>query len=119
MERSDIIEAEVCCDHIHMLIEIPPKMSVSGLWGIWKGKSSQMIYEKWSNADINIGTEFLVSRLLRGHGRKGYKEDSRNTFKIVERDQVAEQLIGFEDPFTGNENKCNGQDHEKRVDAQL
>ncbi|WP_305084917.1 IS200/IS605 family transposase, partial [uncultured Dubosiella sp.] len=39
----NIIEAEVCCDHIHMLIEIPPKMSVSGFMGYLKGKSSQMI----------------------------------------------------------------------------
>ena len=38
----NIIEAEVCPDHIHMLIEIPPKMSVSGFMGFLKGKSSQM-----------------------------------------------------------------------------
>lgn len=40
------IEAEVCIDHIHMLIEIPPKMSVSSFMGFLKGKSSLMIYEK-------------------------------------------------------------------------
>lgn len=45
-----IIEAEVCIDHIHMLIEIPPKMSVSSFMGYLKGKSSQIIYERWSNA---------------------------------------------------------------------
>ena len=44
-----IIEAEACPDHIHMLIEIPPKMSVSGFMGYLKGKSSQIIYEKWGN----------------------------------------------------------------------
>ena len=45
-----IIEAEVCMDHVHMLVEIPPKMSVSGFVGYLKGKSSQMIFEKWANA---------------------------------------------------------------------
>ena len=45
----NIINAEVCPDHVHMLIEIPPKMSVSGFMGYLKGKSSLMIYEKWGN----------------------------------------------------------------------
>lgn len=45
----NIINAEVCPDHVHMLIEIPPKMSVSGFMGFLKGKSSIMIYEKWGN----------------------------------------------------------------------
>ena len=45
----NIREAEVCPDHIHMLIEIPPKMSVSSFMGYLKGKSSLMIYEKWGN----------------------------------------------------------------------
>ena len=43
----NIIEAEVCVDHIHMLVEIPPKMSVSSFMGFLKGKSSLIIYEKW------------------------------------------------------------------------
>ena len=45
----NIIEAEVCPDHIHMLVEIPPKMSISSFMGFLKGKSSLMIYEKWGN----------------------------------------------------------------------
>ena len=44
-----IIEAEVCPDHIHMLLEIPPKYSVSSFMGFLKGKSSLMIYSKWAN----------------------------------------------------------------------
>ena len=48
-KNINIIEAEVCPDHVHMLIEIPPKMSVSGFMGYLKGKSSLMIYEKWGN----------------------------------------------------------------------
>lgn len=45
----NIVEAEVCKDHVHMLLEIPPKMSISGFMGFLKGKSSQMIYERWGN----------------------------------------------------------------------
>ena len=43
----NIIEAEVCPDHIHMLVEIPPKMAVSGFVGYLKGKSSTLIYEQF------------------------------------------------------------------------
>ena len=42
-----IIEAEVCPDHVHMLVEIPPKVAISGFMGYLKGKSSLMIYEKY------------------------------------------------------------------------
>ena len=45
----EIIEGEVCPDHVHMLISIPPKMSVSGFMGFLKGKSSLMIYQRWGN----------------------------------------------------------------------
>ena len=45
----NIIEAEICPDHVHMLVEIPPKMSVSSFVGYLKGKSSLMIYEQWGN----------------------------------------------------------------------
>ncbi len=45
----NIIQVEVCIDHVHMLIEIPPKMSVSSFMGFLKGKSSIMIYEKRGN----------------------------------------------------------------------
>ena len=42
-----IHEAEVCPDHVHMLVSVPPKLSVSGFVGYLKGKSSLMIYQKW------------------------------------------------------------------------
>ena len=44
---AGIIEAEVCPDHIHMLIEIPAKTAVSSFMGYLKGKSSTMLYEKF------------------------------------------------------------------------
>lgn len=82
----NIIEAEVCPDHIHMLLEIPPKMSVSGFMGYLKGKSSQMIYERWANARFKYrNREFLVPRLLCRYSRKKYKEDKRIYSKSIKR----------------------------------
>ena len=46
-----IIEAQACPDHIHMLVEIPPKMSVSQFVGYLKGKSSLMIFDRHANLD--------------------------------------------------------------------
>ena len=99
-----IVEAEVCPDHIHMLIEIPPKMSVSSFMGYLKGKSSQIIYERWANARYKYRNREFWCR--------GYYVDTvgKNTKKIQEyiknqlkEDQIAEQLqLEFEDPFTGN-----------------
>lgn len=47
-----IIEAEICPDHVHMLVEIPPKMSVSEFVGYLKGKSTLMIFERKKAVDI-------------------------------------------------------------------
>ena len=49
-KQINILEAQVCVDHIHMLLEIPPKYSVSQIMGYLKGKSSLQIYEKWGDA---------------------------------------------------------------------
>ena len=99
----NIIEAEVCPDHVHMLLEIPPKMSVSGFMGYLKGKSSQAIYQKWANARFKYRSREFWCR--------GYYVDSagKNAKKIQEyiqnqlkEDEIAEQLeMEFEDPFTG------------------
>lgn len=87
-----------------MLLEIPPKMSVSGFMGYLKGKSSQMIYEKWANARFKYRNRNFWCR--------GYYVDTvgKNTRKIQE--YIANQLkeeqsfelleLEFEDPFTGN-----------------
>ena len=55
-KQVNIVEAEVCPDHVHMLLEIPPKVSVSGFMGYLKGKSSLMIYERYRRSSINTGT---------------------------------------------------------------
>ena len=58
-------------DHVHMLVEIPPKMSVSGFVGYLKGKSSLMIYEKWGESKIQIPEpRILVQGVLCGYGGK-------------------------------------------------
>ena len=46
----EIIEGEMAVDHIHLLLSIPPKLSVSGVMGYIKGKSSLMIYQKFGPA---------------------------------------------------------------------
>ncbi len=100
-----IIEAEVCPDHIHMLLEIPPKMSVSGVVGYLKGKSSLMIYEKFGNLKFKYRNREFWCR--------GYYVDTagKNAARIkeyikhqLEEDKMGEQLrIPFkDDPFTGS-----------------
>jgi putative transposase len=99
----NIIEAEVCPDHINKLVEIPPKKSVSGFVGYLKGKSSQMIFERWSNARFKYRNRSFWCR--------GYYVDTvgKNTKKIAEyiqnqlkEDKEIEQLeLELEDPFTG------------------
>ena len=100
----NIIEAEVCSDHIHMLVEIPPKISISSFMGFLKGKSSLMIYEKWGNMKYKYRNRQFWCR--------GYYVDTagKNTKKIKEyiqiqlkQDQLGEQLtIDTINPFTGS-----------------
>ena len=86
-----IIEAEVCPDHIHMLIEIPPKYSVSSVMGFLKGKSSLMIYQRWANMRYQYRNREFWCR--------GYYVDTlgKNTKKIKE--YIANQLK--EDQLSG------------------
>ena len=51
----EIIEAEACIDHIHMLASIPPKLSVSSFMGYLKGKSSLMIFDRHANLKYKYG----------------------------------------------------------------
>ncbi len=50
-----ILEAEACPDHIHMLVKIPPKISVSSFMGYLKGKSSLMIFDQHANLKYKYG----------------------------------------------------------------
>ena len=100
----EIIEGEVCPDHIHLLLSIPPKMSVSGFMGYLKGKSSLMIFQRFGNMKFAYrNREFWC---------KGYYVDTvgKNKAKIqdyikhqLESDKLGDQLslsyLGS--PFTG------------------
>ena len=57
-----IIEAELCKDHIHMLVQIPPKYSVSDIVGYLKGKSSLMIFDRYANMKYRYGNRHFWCR---------------------------------------------------------
>ena len=106
--RVEIIEANACEDHIHMLVTIPPKMSISKFMGILKGKSSLMIFDRFANLKYKYGNRHFWCR--------GYYVDTvgRNKTAIakyiqnqIEEDKLAEQLSMKEyiDPFTGEPTK--------------
>ena len=63
-ERKEvtIIEAEACKDHIHLLVSIPPKLSVSSFMGYLKGKSSLMIFERHANLKYKYGNRVFWCR---------------------------------------------------------
>ena len=104
----EIIEAKACPDHIHMLISIPPKYSVSQIMGYLKGKSSLMISDRHANLKYKYGNrhfwarEYYVDTV--GRNKKQIAEYIRNQLAS---DQIADQigLKEFVDPFTGRENK--------------
>lgn len=100
----EIIEGEICPDHIHILLSIPPKLSVSGFMGYLKGKSSMEIFQKFGNMKFAYrNREFWC---------KGYYVDTvgKNTAAIkkyiadqLKADKESDQLSLFDprDPFTG------------------
>ena len=90
-----IIEAEVCADHIHMLIEIPPKMSVSGFMGFLKGKSSLIIHQRHGNLKYKYGNRSFWCR--------GFYVDTagKNAKRIAEYIQNQLSFSEYSNPFTG------------------
>ena len=104
----NIVEAELCPDHIHMLVEIPPKYSVSQIVGYLKGKSSLMIFDKFANLKYKYGNRHFWCR--------GYYVDTvgKNEKKIAEyiRTQLQSDIVDdqmtlkeYIDPFTGIKEK--------------
>ena len=104
-KKVEIIEAEACPDHIHMLISIPPHLSVAQFMGYLKGKSSLMIFDRHANLKYKYGNRHFWCR--------GYYVDTvgRNEKKIAEyvRNQLEEDIIAdqltikeYIDPFTGS-----------------
>ena len=102
----EIIEAEACADHIHMLVSIPPKLSVSEFMGYLKGKSSLMIFDKFANMKYRYGNRqfwcrgYYVDTV--GRNKKAIAEYIRNQ---LSEDKQYEQLTMKEliDPFTGEQ----------------
>ena len=103
----EIIEAEACPEHIHMLVSIPPHLSVAQFMGYLKGKSSLMIFDRHANLKYKYGNRHFWCR--------GYYVDTvgRNEEKIAEyvRNQLQEDIIAdqlslkeYIDPFTGSKN---------------
>ena len=79
-----ILEAECCPDHVHMLLEIPPKMSVSGFMGYLKGKSSLMLYERFGDLKFKYRNREFWCR--------GYYVDTVGKNKEKIRDYIKKQL---------------------------
>ena len=100
----EIIEAEACPDHIHMLVSIPPKISVSSFMGYLKGKSSLMIFDKHANLKYKYGNRefwcrgYYVDTV--GKNKKAIAEYIKNQ---LQEDLAYEQISIKElvDPFTG------------------
>ena len=104
----NIIEAEACPDHIHMLIEIPPKYSVAQIMGFLKGKSSLMIFDRHANLKYKYGNRHFWARGYYvdtiGRNKKQIAEYIRNQ---LQEDEMADQMSIQEyiDPFTGSKTK--------------
>ena len=104
----EIIEAECCPDHIHMLVSIPPKISVSAFMGYLKGKSSLMIFDRFANLKYRYGNRqfwcrgYYVDTV--GRNKEAIEKYIQN--QLVE-DKLSEQLVMKElfDPFTGEPTK--------------
>ena len=102
-----INEAEICPDHVHMFVEIPPKMSVLSFMGYLKGKSSVIFHERHGNLKFKYGNRSFWCRGYYvdtvGKNKKRIEEYIRNQLQ----DDIAnDQLSLFEsvDPFTGKKN---------------
>ena len=107
-KNVEIIEAEACPDHIHMLLSIPPNISVAQFMGYLKGKSSLMIFDRHANLKYKYGSRHFWCRGYYvdtvGRNRKAIEEYIRD--QLTE-DSMMEQLTLKEyiDPFTGSKNR--------------
>ena len=106
--KVEILEAEACKDHIHMLVSIPPYMSIAQFVGTLKSKSALMIFDRHANLKFKYGNRSFWCR--------GYYVDTVGKNERMIRDYIRNQLeedlasdqISFKeytDPFTGEKNK--------------
>jgi putative transposase len=100
----EIIEAELCPDHIHMLVRIPPKYSVSEIMGYLKGKSSLIIFDRHANLKYKYGNRHFWCRgYFVDTVGKNAKRIQEYIQKQLQEDATADQISMKEyiDPFTG------------------
>ena len=103
----EIIEAELCPDHIHMLVSIPPNLSVAAFVGYLKGKSALMIFDRHANLKYKYGNRHFWCRGYYvdtvGRNKKTIEEYIRNQLQEdIADDQIS--LKEYIDPFTGEKN---------------
>ncbi len=107
-KEVEIINAEACPDHIHMLVSIPPKYSISQIMGYLKGKSSLMIFDRHANLKYKYGNRqfwckgYYVDTV--GRNKKAIQEYIKNQLQEdIASDQIS--LQEYIDPFTGEQVK--------------
>ena len=107
-KKVEILEAEACPDHIHMLVSVPPYISIAQFMGFLKGKSTLMIFDRHANLKFKYGSRHFWCR--------GYYVDtvgrnerviSEYIQKQLQEDYYTDQISMSEyiDPFTGIKNK--------------
>ena len=104
-KKVEIIEAQACPDHIHMLVSIPPYLSVAQFVGFLKSKSALMIFDRHANLKYKYGRRnfwargYFVDTV--GRNEKAIKEYIKNQ---LEEDYMTDQisLKEYIDPFTGS-----------------
>ena len=102
----EIIEAETCPDHVHMLISIPPKYSMSQVMGYLKGKSSLMIFDRRANLKYKYGNRHFWARGYYvdtvGRNKKAIQQYIQNQLK---EDEMHDQMTikEYYEPFSGEE----------------
>ena len=104
-KKVEIIEAQACPDHIHMLVSIPPYLSVAQFVGFLKSKSALMVFDRHANLKYKYGRRnfwargYFVDTV--GRNEKAIKEYIKNQ---LEEDYMADQisLKEYTDPFTGS-----------------
>ena len=103
-KEVEIIEAEACKDHIHLLVSIPPKMSISSFMGYLKGKSALMMFDRHANLKYKYGN--------RHFGAEGYYVSTVGLNEATIKKYIQEQekhdialdklsVKEYEDPFKG------------------
>lgn len=101
----EIIEANAAIDHIHMLVKIPPKLSVSTFMGYLKGKSALMIFDQFANLKYKFGNRHFWSR---GYYVSTVGLNEATIRKYVREQELSDQIVDkvsvkeLEDPFRGS-----------------